>query len=87
MKVLVLLGVIFLTGCGSVLSLEELEEQAFLTGDWSAVEQRERIIARREARKGVRCPNGQVSFCESRIGAPRCACVDSSEVRAALALY
>ncbi len=87
MKVLVLLGAIFLTGCGSMQSLEELEQQAFLTGDWSAVEQRERIIARREARKGFQCPAGQTSFCEKRFGAARCGCVNNAALRSALAFY
>lgn len=85
MKVLVLLGAIFLTGCGSMQSLEELERQAFVTGDWSAVEQRERIIARREARKGVQCPSGQVSYCEKHVGQARCGCIDHEELRSALA--
>ena len=85
MKVLVLLGVIFLTGCGSTLSLEVLEQQALISGDWSLVEQRERIIARREARKGVRCPSGQVSYCETRASHSRCGCVDHAELRSALA--
>ncbi len=87
MKVLVLLGAIFLTGCGSMSSLEELEQQAFLTGDWSAVEQRERMIARREARKGIQCPAGQTGYCETRIRQSRCACIDNSVLRSALAFY
>ena len=41
MKLMLLLGAVFLTGCVSMPTLEQLEEQAFLTGDWSAVEQRE----------------------------------------------
>lgn len=87
MKVLVLLGAIFLTGCGSMQSLEELERQAFLTGDWSAVEQRERIIAKRNARKGVQCPSGQVSYCETRVGLARCGCIDREELSSALTFY
>ena len=66
-------------------SLEQLERQAFLTGDWSAVEQRERLIARREARKGVQCPSGQVSYCEKRGALSRCGCVDHEELSSALA--
>jgi len=86
MKVLVLLGVIFLTGCGSFQSLEQLEQQAFLTGDWSAVESRERMIAKRKARSGVQCPAGQVGYCEKRTGRSRCGCVGKEELNAALAL-
>jgi hypothetical protein len=85
MKVLVLLGVIFITGCGSMRPLEQLEQQAFLTGDWSEVEKRERIIARRLARKGMHCPAGQVSFCEKRVGQSRCGCISNDEMRSALA--
>ncbi len=84
MKVFVLLGVFFLTGCGAVPSLEQLEEQAFLTGDWSAVEERERIIARRDARRGPQCPAGMIAYCENRIGQKRCGCIDNDEIRALL---
>ena len=87
MKVLVLMGAIFLTGCGSTLSLVQLEQQAFLSGDWSAVEQRERIIARRNARRGPQCPSGHVAYCEKRFGQARCGCVDNAELRSALARY
>ena len=80
MKVLVLLGVIFLSGCGSFQSLDQLEDQAFLTGDWSAVESRERLIAKRKARSGLQCPAGQVGFCEKRTGRSRCGCVDRGEL-------
>ena len=85
MKVLVLLVAIFLTGCGSMQSLEELEQQAFISGDWSLVEQRERIIAKRKARKGVQCPAGEVSYCESHFGKSRCGCISREEMSAALA--
>jgi len=81
MKVLVLLGVLILTGCASVQSLEQLEKQAFLTGDWSAVEQRHRIIAKREAQRGVQCPAGFIGYCENRMGQKRCGCVKRDQMR------
>lgn len=81
MKVLVLFGVIFLGGCGTFVSMDELEQQAMLTGDWSAVENRERIIAKREARKGPKCASGTVAFCESYVGSQRCSCVSSGSLR------
>ena len=82
MKVLVLLGVLFLTGCASMQTLEQLEQQAFLTGDWSAVEQRHRIIAKREARRGLQCPTGTMAYCEKRSGqVDRCGCVNSDQMR------
>ncbi len=82
MTVLVLLGVIFLTGCASVQSLEQLEKQAFLTGDWSAVEQRQRIIAKRQALRGVQCPTGFIAYCEKKLGQEqRCGCVNNEQMR------
>ncbi len=85
MKVLVLLGVLFLTGCLSAPTLEQLETQAFLTGDWSAVEQRQRIIAKRAARRAIQCPAGYVAFCEKRMGQiQRCGCVNNEQMRSLL---
>ncbi len=74
-KVLVLLGALILTGCVSIPSLEQLEEQAFLSGDWSAVEQRERLLARRIENRGLQCPAGMVDFCEMHGEQKRCECV------------
>lgn len=83
MKVLVMcLTVLLVTGCGSYHTMEELEHQAMLTGDWSAVEKRERIIARRKARSGYNCPNGQVAVCDSMMSSERCTCMESDNIRA-----
>ena len=77
MKVLLLLGAGLLTaGCGTYSTLEELEQQALITGDWSAVEQRERVIARRKARRGLNCPAGYMAYCETMIAKKRCTCVN-----------
>ena len=75
MRVLLLLGMACIAGCGTYATLEELEHQAALTGDWSAVEKRERIIARREAKRGPTCPSGYVAYCQTNLGSMRCACV------------
>lgn len=70
----VVLTSILIAGCGSLTSLEELEKQAFLTGDWSAVEKRERIIEQRRARQGIKCPPGLVAICDNSAAGQRCAC-------------
>ena len=86
MKVLgLVLMVVLLAGCGSYTTMEELERQAFLTGDWSAVEKRERIIERRKMRRGTFCPAGSVAVCESFAGSDRCSCVESDSLRDVLA--
>ena len=76
----VVLLLMLLGGCGTYHTLEELEEQAIRTGDWSEVERRERILARQKYRSGYRCPPGQVFYCEQR----RCACVQDEDVHAFL---
>ena len=63
-----------LTGCGTYHTLEELEEQAMLTGDWSAVEQRERTIAKRKSRSAA-CPGKTMLYCESWGVSERCTCL------------
>ena len=80
----VVLALWLLGGCGTYHTLEELEQEAMLTGDWSRVEQRERIRARRSMRTGVPCPSGYIKYCENRITGNRCACIDSDAVRRSL---
>ena len=40
-----------LFGCADMRSLEELEDEAVITGDWSLVEAREALIAKRNSRR------------------------------------
>ncbi len=87
MKVLLLLGAFFLTGCMSMPTLEQLEEQALLTGDWTAVEKRERLIAKRERLRGPQCPAGTMAYCEGHMGQKRCGCVSNAEMRALLSWH
>ena len=84
MKGILLISLILLGGCESLIPLERLEEQALLTGDWSAVEQRERIIAKRKARSHSRCPAGSIAYCEAGISGERCNCINADVVRSFL---
>ena len=76
MKYAALLCFLLLMGCAPVPTLEELENQAMLTGNWSAVERRQKTIARRNADRGLGCPGGKISFCVQDIGETVCSCVD-----------
>ena len=87
MKVLLLLGAFFLTGCMSMPTLEQLEEQALLTGDWTAVEKREKLIAKRARIQGPQCPAGMMAYCEAHFGQKRCGCVSNAEMRALLSWH
>ena len=85
MKQLVILGVLLLiAACAPMKSLEELEAEALQTGDWSLVEEREALIAKRESRRPLQCPGGAVSLCERSFGQYRCQCVGRGAVGAAL---
>ena len=77
MRSTLILAMLVLAGCSGYVSLEQLEKEAMITGDWSAVEKRERIIARRNMRAGIACPPGTIGYCESSIGSEDCRCVDT----------
>lgn len=84
MKGIAILLLVLLAGCGTYTPMEQLEADAFQSGDWSLVEQRERINARRGARHGVQCPDNAINYCESRFGKTNCQCVSTKALRAAL---
>ena len=85
MKIATLFALILLVGCVARPTMDELQTQAFLTGDWTAVEKREQANLRRENRNGIQCPAGHVGFCEDRFGEMRCSCAKHSAV--SLMLY
>ena len=71
-----LICLLALTGCGTYVPMEELRAQALQSGDWSAVEKREAVLAKRDIRRGTACPKGSMVMCQSRIGDEKCHCVD-----------
>ncbi len=80
MKIATLFALILLVGCAARPTMDELQTQAFLSGDWSAVERREQANLRREIRNGIQCPAGHVGLCENRFGDMRCSCVKRSAI-------
>jgi hypothetical protein len=64
--------------------MAELERQALVTGDWSEVEKRERILVRRNMNHAMACPNGYIGYCVENYGQPSCSCVERNVIRAAL---
>ncbi len=72
----ILLTMCGLAGCSTGPTLEQLEEQALVTGDWSLVEKREATIARRNLRSGIACPSGYIGYCQTRFASERCTCVE-----------
>jgi hypothetical protein len=85
MKTMITVTVLLLlTGCGAMKSMEQLESEAMLSGDWSAVEQRERQIARRNLNSSIHCPAGKIGYCEADLGRKECYCVDQEQLNAFL---
>ena len=83
MKIACILILALVAGaCAAPPTLEELEFEALQTGDWSAVERREKSIERRAERHRMSCPNGLIEYCESRGGPGRCECVDRRAIDA-----
>ena len=75
-QIAVILAFCVLWGCGSYQSLEELHKEAGETGDWSKVEERERILVKRAIRHGTVCDKGEVYMCEKE----RCSCYPSESL-------
>jgi hypothetical protein len=75
-KGIMILALLFVAGCSAYVPLEQLEAEALVTGDWSKVDERQRIIARRNLRSSISCPPGTIGYCEVDAGAPRCSCVE-----------
>lgn len=81
MRILGLVALCFLVGCASRPSIEELEAEAVASGDWAAVEKRERLLQRRDPGTGSICPAGYVFFCYDHLFGERCECVPSQALR------
>jgi len=82
--IITVLALIALAGCAGFVPMEELESRAFVTGDWSLVEQRERLIERRKLRSYMQCPPGYIGYCQEDFGRKGCSCVESVVVNAFL---
>ena len=82
MKTIILtLVAALLIGCAARPSLEELKDAAQVTGDWTEVERREKIIERRKARKAPTCPDNLVAWCEKSVGELRCVCTTREDAQ------
>ncbi len=88
MKALTAISVLaLLAACAPVKTLEELELAAMQTGDWSAVERRERAIERRKGASGNLCPSGAILLCESGIGQRSCSCISRDSIERIFSRY
>ncbi len=84
MKGILILALVLLAGCGTYTPLEQLEANALVSGDWSAVEQRERLISRRQASHGPQCQNNEFSLCQGTGRNAICECAELRVLRSFL---
>lgn len=63
MKQVCLLAVLALFGCTSQPTSEELESEALETGDWSGVDERERMTERMKVAPKPKCPEHLMLLC------------------------
>jgi hypothetical protein len=74
MKIPGVLLLIFLVGCSNQQTLSELEAEAMATGDWTAVEQRERINERMRVQSEPKCAEGFYNYCRIKGVQEICSC-------------
>ena len=77
MRKILLVFIVILAACASEPSLEELEDQAMVSGDWSAVERREQIQKDLRGESAQRCPDRHTIVCEQMGASEKCTCVPS----------
>ncbi|MGI9249356.1 MAG: hypothetical protein ACR2QI_10095 [Woeseiaceae bacterium] len=79
MKFVILLTLALVVGCVSRPTLEQLEDEANTTGDWSAVEKREELIKERLESTAPGCPVGQRKKCYEEQSGIECYCLPSAD--------
>jgi len=84
---LIALSTLLLVACADFRTLEELEFAALQSGDWSAVDRREKNIARREAQRGIQCPAGKIPVCDQRGQRTSCNCTSRDGIEDLLGGY
>jgi hypothetical protein len=75
MRAIVLTALVALAACTSQKTLEELEQEALATGNWTEVEKREMAQTRRGKNSDKRCPEGFVNVCLESGMSIDCRCV------------
>ena len=70
-----LVAILSLCACAEQKTLQQLEAEAVQSGDWSAVERREKRLAKLQARRDANCKPNQTLVCETLASGTRCYCV------------
>jgi hypothetical protein len=60
---------------------QDLIEQAQLTDDWTAVNQRVAALERLEPQHPQSCPRGTRKYCVRRMAQEKCSCIENADFR------
>ena len=77
MRTIPVIVLLILSGCAAQPSLEELEDEALLSGDWSKVLSHEQKRERQHASNRLECPRYSVAVCRESGLNSKCNCVPS----------
>jgi len=82
MKIFGVVVLCLLLGCATRTPMAELEEEALMTGDWSAVEKHKKMDRKQNrVLSELECPNGRALFCHAQGEKEICDCVSPRELR------
>jgi len=74
MKTIGIVALLLLVGCAGRPTIEQLEAEASTTGDWTEVEQRERMIERMRVKTESTCDERHYYYCRVKGAQEVCTC-------------
>ncbi len=81
MKFVILFTLVIVVGCAPRPTLEQLEDEAMATGEWTTVERREEVTKKRLEATAPGCPVGQSKHCIEEQSGIQCYCLSSADER------
>jgi len=81
LRFIYLCALALVVGCAPRPPLEQLEDEAMITGEWTAVERREELIKKRLESTAPGCPRGEVKKCIEEQSGIQCYCLRLAEER------
>jgi len=75
MNIVILVMLIIVVGCAQRPTLDQLEDEALVTGKWTTVERREELIKKRLESTAPGCPVGLSKKCFEELSGIQCYCI------------